>query len=63
MSWFKRSEKDIEPERKRKRHSQGLWYKTPTGKIVETQELAENFYVGQEDEYHVRIGSKSTLKF
>ena len=36
----------------------GLWYKTPIGKIVETQELADNFYVSPEDEYHVRIGSK-----
>ena len=23
----------------------GLWYKTPTGKVIETKELAENMYV------------------
>jgi acetyl-CoA carboxylase carboxyl transferase subunit beta len=37
---------------------EGLWYKTPTGKIVDTEELAENAYVSPEDDYHVRIGSK-----
>lgn len=35
-----------------------MWYKTPSGKIIETQELAENFYVSPEDDYHVHIGSK-----
>ncbi len=59
MSWFKRSEKGIQTRTEEKKDIPvGLWYKTPTGKIVETQELAENFYVSPEDEYHVRIGSK-----
>ena len=59
MSWFKRSEKGIQTRTEEKKDiPKGLWYKTPTGKIVETQELAENFYVSPEDEYHVRIGSK-----
>jgi acetyl-CoA carboxylase carboxyl transferase subunit beta len=59
MSWFKRSEKGIQTRTEEKKNiPKGLWYKTPTGKIVETQELAENFYVSPEDEYHVRIGSK-----
>ncbi len=59
MSWFKRSEKGIQTKTEEKKDiPKGLWYKTPTGKIVETQELAENFYVSPEDEYHVRIGSK-----
>ena len=35
-----------------------MWYKSPTGKIVESEELAKNFYVSPEDDYHVRIGSK-----
>ena len=35
-----------------------MWYKSPTGKIVDTEQLAENFYVSPEDGYHVRIGSK-----
>ena len=36
----------------------GLWYQTPTGKIVEAKELADNKYVSPEDDYHVHIGSK-----
>ena len=36
----------------------GLWHKTPEGKIVHTQELQENAYVSPEDGYHVRIGSQ-----
>ncbi|MGB2397968.1 MAG: acetyl-CoA carboxylase, carboxyltransferase subunit beta [Flavobacteriaceae bacterium] len=59
MDWFKRSEKGIQTRTEEKKDiPKGLWYKTPTGKIIETQELAENFYVSPEDEYHVRIGSK-----
>ena len=59
MSWFKRIEKGILTKTAEKKDiPKGLWYKTPTGKIVATQELASNFYVSPEDEYHVRIGSK-----
>ena len=59
MSWFKRIEKGILTKTAEKKDiPKGLWYKTPTGKIVDTQELAANFYVSPEDEYHVRIGSK-----
>src|SRR5690606_13810287 len=36
----------------------GLWYKSPTGKIVDAEELEKNFYVSPEDGYHVRIGSQ-----
>ena len=36
----------------------GLWYKSPTGKIVDTDELARNLWVSPEDDFHVRIGSK-----
>ena len=35
----------------------GLWYKTPSGKIIDTDELKKNLYVSPEDGYHVRIGS------
>ena len=35
-----------------------MWYRTPTGKVIEAQELAENNYVSPEDDYHVHIGSK-----
>ena len=59
MSWFKRSEQGIQTRTEEKKDiPKGLWYKTPTGKIIETQQLADNFYVSPEDEYHVRIGSK-----
>jgi acetyl-CoA carboxylase carboxyl transferase subunit beta len=59
MAWFKRTEKGIQTSTKEKKDTpEGLWYKTPTGKIVDTEELAENAYVSPEDDYHVRIGSK-----
>ena len=59
MSWFKRSEKGIQTKTEEKKDiPKGLWYKTPTGKIIGTQELAENQYVSPEDDYHVHIGSK-----
>ncbi|MDG2314481.1 MAG: acetyl-CoA carboxylase, carboxyltransferase subunit beta [Flavobacteriaceae bacterium] len=59
MAWFKRTEKGIQTSTKEKKDTpEGLWYKTPTGKIVDTEELSENAYVSPEDDYHVRIGSK-----
>ncbi len=58
-SWFKRKEKGIQTATEEKKDTpKGLWYKSPTGKIVESDELAKNFYVSPEDDYHVRIGSK-----
>jgi len=58
-SWFKRTEKGIQTATEQKKDTpRGLWYKSPTGKIVESEELAKNFYVSPEDDYHVRIGSK-----
>lgn len=59
MAWFRRTEKGIQTQTSEKKDTpQGLWYKSPTGKIVDTEQLAENFYVSPEDGYHVRIGSK-----
>jgi len=59
MSWFKRTKKGIQtPTTEKKDIPKGLWYKSPTGKIVEAEELEKNFYVSPEDGYHVRIGSK-----
>ena len=59
MSWFKRTTKGIRTSTEDKKDTpQGLWYKSPTGKIIDTEELAENFYVSPEDGYHVRIGSQ-----
>ncbi|MGA1386021.1 MAG: acetyl-CoA carboxylase, carboxyltransferase subunit beta [Flavobacteriaceae bacterium] len=58
-AWFKRKEKGIQTATEEKKDTpKGLWYKSPSGKIVETEELATNFFVSPEDDYHVRIGSK-----
>ncbi len=58
-SWFKRKEKGIQTSTEQKKDTpKGLWYKSPTGKIVESDDLAKNFYVSPEDDYHVRVGSK-----
>lgn len=59
MAWFKRKDKGIQTTTEQKKDTpKGLWYKSPTGKIVDTKELEKNFYVSPEDGYHVRIGSK-----
>jgi acetyl-CoA carboxylase carboxyl transferase subunit beta len=59
MAWFKRKEKGINtPTEEKKDTPKGLWYKTPSGKIIDTEELKRNLYVSPEDGYHVRIGSK-----
>ncbi|HBO28204.1 MULTISPECIES: acetyl-CoA carboxylase, carboxyltransferase subunit beta [Leeuwenhoekiella] len=58
MAWFKRKEKGIQTATENKKDvPKGLWYKSPTGKIIDADELAKNFYVSPEDDYHVRIGS------
>ena len=57
-SWFKRKDKGIQtPTESKKDVPKGLWYKTPSGKIVDTDELKVNYYVSPEDGYHVKIGS------
>lgn len=59
MAWFKRKEKGIHTATEDKKDiPKGLWYKTPSGKIIDTEELKRNLYVSPEDGYHVRIGSK-----
>jgi acetyl-CoA carboxylase carboxyl transferase subunit beta len=59
MAWFKRKDKGIQTATEEKKDTpKGLWYKSPTGKIIDTKELEKNFYVSPEDGYHVRIGSK-----
>ncbi|GAB3326950.1 acetyl-CoA carboxylase, carboxyltransferase subunit beta [Marivirga atlantica] len=59
MAWFKRQNKGIlTPTENKKEAPDGLWYKTPNGKIIHMRELKENAYVSPEDDYHVRIGSK-----
>ena len=63
MAWFKRTEKGIQtPTEDKKDTPKGLWYKSPTGKIVDADELAANLWVSPEDGYHVRIGSNEYYK-
>jgi len=59
MAWFKRTEKGITTATEDKKDvPKGLWYKSPTGKIIDADELARNLFVSPEDGFHVRIGSK-----
>ncbi len=63
MAWFKRTQKGIQtPTEHKKDVPKGLWYKSPTGKIVDAEQLESNFYVSPEDGYHVRIGSNEYFK-
>src|SRR5690606_19022522 len=59
LDWFKRKDKGITtPTESKKDTPKGLWHKTPTGKVIDTDELEENLWVSPEDDYHVRIGSR-----
>ena len=43
MAWFKRKTKGIQTSTKEKKDTpEGLWHKTPTGKIIDTEELEKN---------------------
>ncbi|WP_281227759.1 acetyl-CoA carboxylase, carboxyltransferase subunit beta [Flavobacterium aquiphilum] len=60
MAWFKRKEKGITTATEDKMDiPKGLWYKSPTGKIIDAEELARNLFVSPEDGFHVRIGSEA----
>jgi acetyl-CoA carboxylase carboxyl transferase subunit beta len=59
MAWFQRKDKGIQtPTKDKKDVPDGLWYKTPKGKIIHVRELKNNAYVCPDDDFHVRIGSK-----
>jgi len=59
MPWFKRTDKGIlTPTEAKREVPDGLWFKSPEGKIVHTRELKNNAFVVPEEDYHVRIGSK-----
>jgi acetyl-CoA carboxylase carboxyl transferase subunit beta len=63
MGWFKRKEKGITTATEDKKDvPKGLWYKSPTGKIIDADELARNLWVSPEDDFHVRIGSEEYFK-
>ena len=60
MAWFKRTTKGIlTPTADKMEGPDGLWHKTPRGKLVHTKVLQDNAYVSPDDGYHVRIGSKA----
>lgn len=59
FDWFKRKTQNITTSTEDKKDvPKGLWHQTPTGKIIEHEELKANNYVSPEDGFHVRIGSK-----
>lgn len=63
-AWFKRETKGITtPTEEKKDVPEGIWYKSPNGIVIDTEELKENLYVSPEDGYHVRIGSKEYFEF
>lgn len=58
FDWFKRKTKNITTSTEEKKDvPRGLWHQTPTGKIIEHEELKANNYVSPEDNFHVRVGS------
>ncbi len=63
MSWFKRIKKGITtPTTEKKETPDGLWFKSPSGALIEREELEEHSYVVPEDGYHKRIGSEEYFK-
>lgn len=59
FDWFKRKTKNITTSTEEKKDvPRGLWHQTPTGKIIEHDELKANNYVSPEDGFHVRVGSR-----
>ena len=59
FDWFKRKTQNITTSTEDKKDvPKGLWHQTPTGKVIEHDELKANNYVSPEDDFHVRIGSK-----
>ncbi len=59
MGWFRRTRKGITtPSTEKKETPDGLWYRTPSGKIIEREELVTNAYVSPEEGYHERIGAQ-----
>ena len=63
MAWFRRKKKGIQTNTQDKKDTpEGLWHKTPSGKIVDNDELIDNNYVSPEDNFHLRIGSNEYFK-
>ena len=63
MAWFRRQKKGIQTDTQDKKDTpEGLWHKTPSGKIVDNDELIDNNFVSPEDNFHIRIGSQEYFK-
>ena len=63
MAWFRRQKKGIQTDTQDKKDTpEGLWHKTPSGKIVDNDELVDNNFVSPEDNFHLRIGSLEYFK-
>ena len=63
MAWFRRQKKGIQTDTQDKKDTpEGLWHKTPSGKIVDNDELIGNNFVSPEDNFHLRIGSLEYFK-
>ena len=59
MGWFTRKSKNINtPTEQKKETPDGFWHKTPSGNIIDREDLEQNNWVSPEDEHHFRIGSK-----
>ena len=63
MSWFKRSDKGIlTPTEAKREVPDGLWFKSPAGKIVHTRELKNNAYVVPDKNIMCVLVLKNILK-
>jgi acetyl-CoA carboxylase carboxyl transferase subunit beta len=59
MTWFKRTEKGITtPTEQKKDSPDGMWRKSPSGKMIHVKELEESHWVFPDDGFHQRIGSE-----
>lgn len=58
MHWITKRNKGIQtPVAKKKDLPDGLWFKTPGGKIIHQRVLKKNAYVCPDDNHHLRISS------
>ncbi len=63
MGWFKRTKDGVTtPTQEKKDTPDGIWYKTPSGVILDKLELEENNFVSPVDEYHLRIDPDQYFK-
>lgn len=59
MHWITKKNRGIQtPVSQKKELPDGMWVKTPSGKLVHRRTLRRNAYVCPDDGYHVRISSK-----